>query len=93
VPERARIIATIHAYAEWLAEHPEVPAPHNIVAHHHVTAGTLSERIDAVERFAAANEIEPWRSGSTVGCRLTVMSAAYPVEVEHTVLCSTDAPL
>ena len=95
VPGRALAIAAIHAYAEWLAEHPEVPIPGTLAASHHVDFSLpVSERAAVVERFAAAHEIEVWRRGKTVGARLTVMSSEYPVEIDHSVLASTiDRPL
>lgn len=35
--DRAGKIAAIHAFAAWLAEHPEAPIPTSIIAEHHIT--------------------------------------------------------
>lgn len=93
-PGRAQIIAAIHAYADWLAEHPEIPAPRRINASHHVHDGSLSERIDHVDRFAYAQEVEARRTENTVFALLPVMdSAAHGVDIWHTVATHTERPL
>lgn len=45
--QRAHQIAALHAYADHLADHPEIPAPTDLVAYHHTS-------IAEVKDFAAA---------------------------------------
>lgn len=93
-PGRAQIIAAIHAYADWLAEHPEIPAPEMIHASHHVHDGSLPERIDQVDRFAYAQEVEARRLENTVYATLPVMDkGAHGVAIWHDIQTHTERPL
>ena len=46
---RAHIIAAIHAYADLLAAHPEIPAPQSLIA---LTTITAADEIDEALRVA-----------------------------------------
>lgn len=50
-PPRSTVIATIHALADWLVAHPEIPAPTSITLKH--TIGRDDE-VDEATRAAAA---------------------------------------
>lgn len=79
------IIAAIHAYAEWLADHPEVPAPHTVQG----TAGIDPERL---ERFADANGFRR-HTDSAVALLTIVAYEAQGVMIEHGVVAGLDGVL
>lgn len=78
-PGRAVVIAAIHAYAEWLAEHPEVPHPETVYG----TAGIDPERLD---RFAVDNDFQPVTPGSQVAAMTVVAYEAQGVHIGHFVV-------
>jgi hypothetical protein len=60
------VIATLHAAADWLAEHPEVPAPHEVTMVERTTIADQpddDERVGAVERWARANDARVTTTG------------------------------
>jgi hypothetical protein len=77
-PGRAVIIAAIHAYAEWLVDHPEVPAPHSI----HATASIDPARL---ERFAEANDFRR-RPDSPVALITVAAYEPHGVLIQHGVV-------
>jgi hypothetical protein len=79
-PGRAVIIAAIHAYAEWLAGHPEVPAPHTV-------QGTAAIDPERLTRFADANGFR-WHAGSPVALLTIVAYEAQGVMIEHGVVAA-----
>lgn len=54
---RARSIAAIHAFAAYLAAHPEQPLPESLTASVH-TDGTPAQRTKSVTDFAARHGLE-----------------------------------
>lgn len=79
-PGRAVVIAAIHAYADWLADHPEVPQPHSVM-------GTASIGVDRVERFAADNDFKLWTDRG--GARMVIVAyEAQSVHIVHDVVAS-----
>jgi hypothetical protein len=76
-PGRAAVIAAIHAFAEWLGEHPEVPAPTYLTATHTTYAhDELDERtrMAAVIDWANANDAQLMETESAVHARLCVLA-------------------
>lgn len=55
---RAQRIAAIHAFADWLAQHPEVPMPDDIAAYSH--AGSAAD----VHDFADTKQLQVSRAKS-----------------------------
>lgn len=68
-PGRTRAIAALHAFADWLAEHPEVPAPTDLNSYLHLPAADVA----SVDAFGAAHpDMVIKRSGSTYWCQMEV---------------------
>jgi hypothetical protein len=57
-PERSRVIASIHGTANFLATNEDVPIPTLITFRHHLHTGTDQERLEQINRFAAAHDAE-----------------------------------
>ena len=74
-PGRAAVIAAVHAFADFLAEHPEMPAPTMISAlrfiHPHDEADE-STRVSAVTRWAKANDAKIGETSAAVTASLTI---------------------
>lgn len=85
--DRARGIAAIHAYADWLAQHPDVPMPTTVggVTHQH---NDEQESIRVVRAFADGYGARKLTSGRTGWAILTLTTS--PVQVEHTIFTNTD---
>jgi hypothetical protein len=77
-PGRAAKIAAIHALADWLAEHPEIPAPDTVHCYSHADRrGTEIDDLADLRKWADANGFaEPYRGTTTAGTSLTVAAAA-----------------
>jgi hypothetical protein len=74
---RARAIAAIHAYANWLAAHPEVPLPTDLTGSQHIH-GDDDERRAKVRGYAAR-----------VGCELVEYQGhLYAKQVLATMECN-----
>lgn len=78
-PGRARAIAAIHAFAEWLAQHPDVPIPDTLQGNCH--GRTLGEVEYMVSEHSATQYDE--RAHDLQWSNLTVMDE--PIEVKHVV--------
>jgi hypothetical protein len=52
--DRANRIAAIHAFADWLVDHPEAPVPTSIVAEHHITE---RDEVDEYTRVMGALQV------------------------------------
>jgi hypothetical protein len=77
-PGRAAVIAAIHALAEWLAEHPEVPSPQAIeLTHTTYQEDEVDEpiRMAAVIDWARANDAKLFESPTAVHAALVIMAA------------------
>jgi len=88
---RARTIAAIHAYADWLAEHPEIPAPNCVTAFHHTVYTDVPDGREVARRFAAGNDVELIDHSSqgrpTLHATVIVMDrAAHGLYIEHNVI-------
>jgi hypothetical protein len=76
-PGRAAVIAAIHAMAEWLADHPEVPAPQSISLTHSTDQGVEVDegiRMAAVIDWARANDAKLYESRDAVHAQLVIMT-------------------
>jgi hypothetical protein len=76
-PGRAAVIAAIHAMAEWLADHPEVPAPQSISLTHSTDQGVEVDegiRMAAVIDWARANDAKLYESTQAVHAQLVIMT-------------------
>lgn len=78
-PGRARSIAAIHAYAEWLAQHPQVPIPDRLQGNCHSRPPGEMEYM--VSEHGATQYDE--RDHNLRWSILTVMEE--PIKVTHTV--------
>jgi hypothetical protein len=66
---RSRAIAAIHAFADYLAEHPDVPVPTDLQAHRHLPYDAVA----AVDAYAAAHpDMKVRNSGSVYWCAMDV---------------------
>jgi hypothetical protein len=75
---RATVIATIHALADWLAAHPEIPAPTQVTLKHTISADDEADeatRAAAAIAFATAHEIHPHEDDYHVWSMLSVADA------------------
>jgi hypothetical protein len=57
--DRATFIASLHAVADYFAEHPEIPTPHDVVMTHRTTIVDEQDdatRVSAVTRWGFAND-------------------------------------
>jgi hypothetical protein len=64
--ERLNVIATIHAMAEWLTQHPDVPTPHTVSMRAragHIKDTDDAERVAVVDLFHAAHGGERYHLG------------------------------
>jgi hypothetical protein len=87
IPGRAQIIAAVHAYADFLAEHPEIPAPSTVTGtfHQHEPREDAG-RVAYVERYADAQEIELDRGDTSMWARLPIaVKVLHGVEITHVV--------
>jgi hypothetical protein len=82
-PNRALVIAAIHAYAEWLTEHPEIPAPTHLSgwSHEHLSTEQARERITELDQTDMQLEKEPGPESTLF--RIAVMAEGEPLEIEH----------
>lgn len=84
-PGRARGIAAIHAFAEWLAQHPDVPMPTDIKAVCHPDPRDTGEALEHARHMIAQHGAERLVSGTTGWAKTLVMTE--PLAIEHTVFC------
>lgn len=88
--QRASTIATIHAAADWLAEHTSDPHPTHVEFSHHVHGGDVTERLGQIHAFADAHDLRVEQHGSTVWATLTLASQeAHGVRIQLSVLTTT----
>lgn len=87
---RARAIAALHGFADWLAEHPEIPYPELINCTAILSSGTAgnlipeADRAREIIRWGKANEARLWHRGDTLGATLPVMDRAlHGVSINH----------
>lgn len=83
-PGRALVIAAIHAYAEWLAAHPDVPVPVQLEGTVHRLDDPAAE-VAAVKNLADVHGATKHTSGNTGWATVAVMTE--PLKVLHTVFC------
>ena len=86
---RARTIAAIHAYADWLAAHPEVPAPDQLEGTVFQHGVERQASIETVRAFMRGNGATPHTSGET-GWAVLVLPDM-PIKVQHTVFTAGEA--
>lgn len=89
-PGRAQKVAAIHAYADFLAEHPDVPAPQYITAHAHYRREDEPDtemRIALVKNWADRQGIDMERLPTCVYADLVIASPLmHGLKITHTVL-------
>jgi hypothetical protein len=92
-PGRAQIIAAIHAYADFLADHPDVPAPQYLTANAHYRREDEPDtemRIALVKNWADRQGLDMERLPTCVYAELVI---AWPlmhgIKITHTVLTVT----
>ena len=93
--DRARAIAAIHAYANWLAAHPDVRLPSHVVGHAHIHSTTRSEqsRLDELADFQSAHGGERLTASTTHYVRLKLTDTAALV-IDHDLMTTIpDRPL
>jgi len=92
--DRARGIAAIHAYAQWLADNPDVPMPTHVTGSSHpdnVRSG-YAERAALVRVFAAAYDGSKQRGGRSAWSTVVVKRAP-GIMIDHTVFaCEQPTP-
>lgn len=79
--QRAHRIAALHAYADHLALHPEIPAPTDLVAYHHTT-------IAAVKDFAAAQGKDTITTEENTTTWVNLDLSTGRLRIRHTVIGS-----
>jgi hypothetical protein len=87
-PGRAQVIAAIHAYADFLADHPDLPIPHKLEATHYLSSESRDPAANRamLHGFARRESIEVTRQGATLWAELVVCdSAAHGLQIMHTV--------
>ncbi len=73
---RVRVIAAIHAMAEWLAENPDVPIPSHIDFSAHFHGNDYDAQVKRVVDVAAAHDGEvSTQSGDTVRAEIAPVDA------------------
>lgn len=89
-PGRAQKVAAIHAYADFLAEHPDVPAPQYITAHAHYRREDEPDtkmRIALVKNWADRQGIDMEILPTCVYADLVIASPLmHGLKITHTVL-------
>jgi hypothetical protein len=90
---RAKIIAAIHAYADFLAAHPSIPAPQYLDGRSHVRREDEPDvlmRVAMVEAFAEREGAELHVAESCVFAELPVASSLmHAIRITHTMLTGT----
>jgi hypothetical protein len=87
---RARKIAAIHAYAQWLADNPDVPMPTHVhgTTHQERTVSE-AESLEVVERFARHTDARKLASGGSRWAVAEFMDVP-GLRIDHTVFVNTD---
>jgi hypothetical protein len=75
---RARVIAAIHAYADWLAEHPEIPVPHSVNATAYFDGGPT-----ALAAWSAANDFTVYPKMPNISTLTVIDYDAHTVRIAH----------
>jgi hypothetical protein len=85
-PHRAQVVAAIHAYAEWLAQNPDVPLPDSLEATRYNSGSEDGpEAIEQVRHMINVYGGTRQASGNSGWSTYRVMDK--PLKVEHTVFC------
>jgi hypothetical protein len=83
---RDQVIRAIHAFADWLAAHPDVPVPERINSTHHNIVESGEGRWGLLPEFAAVYHLEINHSDNFSWANLPVIAMeAQGVEITHTV--------
>lgn len=82
----AAAIAALRALAEWLAAHPDVPAPLSITAHAHLH-DDLGTALDRIAVFTALHGGTRKQHGATLWAEMALPGTG-PAEVTYRILTS-----
>lgn len=77
-PGRARAIAAIHAFAEWLAQHPDVPIPDALQGNCHTRPHVEVQNM--IDAHGATEYVQP--DGLTWSALIVMQE---PIEIKHVV--------
>lgn len=95
-PGRGAIIAAIHAFADWLAEHPETPAPTSLRASAILFSDQIPDeatRIGDVVEFGTVNGARLEETNQGVNAQLRVFAQAeHGINIDYNLWASFDKP-
>lgn len=94
-PSRAHKIAALHAFAQYFADHPDVPVPDSVQGIYLITpADEIDEktRVAVVRNGARAAGCGISQSGDYVSSLIPVLGKDQGVAATLTLLCDLDEP-